>query len=397
MSSDSDDNTTVPANNWTHVLRHAENGVFPADTMMCFSRNGVTALTFHAGNESIGVVCSKCFKFFRPGSFSQHAEDCKDSLPPGKSMVKKWKDSAHLWANLRRDFGKEGELSSKTSIWVARRDGKVAYVLHPSWCLSTSRKLRAMCITDGCTHVCALNGLQRHVKAAHYKGNYDLRELEVIDVPSRGVGGNGDSVSVANENTGDDDHEGEEKVAEEDKVEEVKEEVALEDVVEEGSDEEKPSNVDDRRQLTTLISERLIAEEDFEEYQPRGGPSDESTGGEPNDHESIGTGNEEVDIGTDGNKMGDSLAGVGTKEGIGTDGNKIGDPLDDVWTEDLRDTDLGGDVVPPEKGMEGTDGASDVRKRGNVGKASFQKKTKGNAPSHTLRKSARKRNAPARY
>ena len=95
MSSDSDDNTTVPANNWTHVLRHAENCVFPVDTMMCFSRNGETALTFHAGNESIGVVCSKCFKFFRPGSFSQHAEDCKDSLTPGKSMVKSGK-IAHI-------------------------------------------------------------------------------------------------------------------------------------------------------------------------------------------------------------------------------------------------------------------------------------------------------------
>ncbi len=108
-----------------------------------------------------------------------------------------------------------------------------------------------------------------------------------------------------------------------------------------------------------------------------GGASDESTGGEPNDHESIGAGNEEVDIGTDGNKIGDSLDGVGTK--------------------DLRDTDLGGDVVPSDKGLKGTDGASDGRKRGSVGKASFQKKTKGDAPSHTLRKSARKRNAPARY
>ena len=192
---------------------------------------------------------------FWPCSFSQHAEDCKDSLPPSNSMVKKWKDSSHLWANLRREFGKEGELSSKTSIWVARRDGKMAYVLHPSWCLSTSRKLRAMCITDGCTHVCALNGLQRHVKAAHYKGNYDLHELEVIDVPSRGVGGNGDSVSVANENTGDDDHEGEEEVASEDKVEEGKEEVVLEDKVEEGSDEERARNVDDGNQLTTVQRE----------------------------------------------------------------------------------------------------------------------------------------------
>ena len=67
MSGNSDDNT-VPANNWTHVLTHTDNGVFPADTMMCFSQNGEMALMFHAGNKSIGVICSKCFKFFRPQS-----------------------------------------------------------------------------------------------------------------------------------------------------------------------------------------------------------------------------------------------------------------------------------------------------------------------------------------
>ena len=156
-------------------------------------------------------------------------------------------------------------MSSKTSIWVARRDGKMAYVLHPSWCLSTSRKLRTMCLTDGCTHVCALSGLQQHVKAAHYKGNYNLRELKVIDVSCHGkVGGNEDSEeSVASNNsTGDkDDHEGEEDP------------VAPEENVEEGKEEERASEINDGHQITTLLSsKRRIAAEDFEDYQPRGAP-----------------------------------------------------------------------------------------------------------------------------
>ncbi len=146
---------------------------------------------------------------------------------------------------------------------MACRDGKMAYVLHPSWCLSTSCKLRVMCIKDGCTHVCTLNGLQRHVKAAHYKGNYDLHELKVIDVLCHGkVDENKDSEeSVAsNDSTDDkDDHEGEEySVAPEEDVEEVKEEV-------------RASKINDGHQITMLLSsERRIAAEDFEDFQPRG-------------------------------------------------------------------------------------------------------------------------------
>ena len=118
MSSlDGDDDIKVATNNWTQALSHADNGMFSAHTMMCFLHGVETSLTFHAGNGNrVGILCSKCYKFFRPGSFAKHAEDCMDALPPSNSMIKKWNDSAHLWANLRRDFGKEGELNSKTTI-----------------------------------------------------------------------------------------------------------------------------------------------------------------------------------------------------------------------------------------------------------------------------------------
>ena len=90
--------------------------------------------------------------------------------------------------------------------------------------------------------------------------------------------------------------------------------------------------------------------------------SKKSAGG-ANDEESIGVENEEGDI--------------------GPDGNKIGDSLDDVGTKDLHGTEFGGDVVPAEEATEGTEGASDMHKRSIVGKVTFQKKTKGEVPAPT--------------
>ncbi len=121
MSSlDGDDDIKVVANNWTQALSHADNGMFSAYTMMCFLHGGMMVLTFHAGNgDFVGILCSKCYKFFRPGSFAKHAEDCMDAFPPSNSMIKKWNNSVHLWSNLRRELRKQGELDSRTNIWAA--------------------------------------------------------------------------------------------------------------------------------------------------------------------------------------------------------------------------------------------------------------------------------------
>ena len=77
MSSlDGDDDIKVAANKWTQALSHADNGMFSAHTMMCFLHGVETSLTFHAGNGNrVGILCSKCYKFFRPGLFGKHAKD----------------------------------------------------------------------------------------------------------------------------------------------------------------------------------------------------------------------------------------------------------------------------------------------------------------------------------
>ena len=88
MSSNCDDSRVV-ANNWAEALRHATDEGFYSDTMMCFLHDNKMALTSHADNgEHVGIVCSKCFKFYCPGSFSQHTEDCKDSLAPSMNKAK---------------------------------------------------------------------------------------------------------------------------------------------------------------------------------------------------------------------------------------------------------------------------------------------------------------------
>ena len=73
MSSlDGDDDIKVVANKWTQALSHADNGVFSADTKMCFLHGVETALMFHAGNgDHVGILCSKCYKFFMPGVVPQ--------------------------------------------------------------------------------------------------------------------------------------------------------------------------------------------------------------------------------------------------------------------------------------------------------------------------------------
>ena len=68
MSSEDEDHLTM-ATNWLHALNFVKNGTFSADTMLCFTCNGETGLTFHATSlDRAGIVCSKCCKFFKPGS-----------------------------------------------------------------------------------------------------------------------------------------------------------------------------------------------------------------------------------------------------------------------------------------------------------------------------------------
>jgi hypothetical protein len=181
----------VSSNNWSFASAHVQGddddgtGRFTRDTMLCFKQHGVLALTFHASFDS-GIVCSKCFQFMKPGSFALHCEKCDKQDVPTKKDIKKWADSDRKWANLKRCDG--DIFTDKKTIWIATRDAHSAYVVHPRFYLgktSSTLTLKAMCITDGCTKICALNALYKHFKDAHMPGTHTIHPLRIIEAPAR--------------------------------------------------------------------------------------------------------------------------------------------------------------------------------------------------------------------
>ena len=177
-------------NEWSFVAEYIQgededsSGNFAEDTMLCFSKHGTLAPKFHASFNS-GIVCSKCFQFMKPGSFALHCEKCNREPAPSAKAIKEWTDTDKKWANLRRQFPEEFAL--KTTVKLATRDGLSAYVVHPRFYLgktSSTMKLKALCITNGCTHVCAFNALHRHFKSAHMNAAYSLHSLDVVAAPT---------------------------------------------------------------------------------------------------------------------------------------------------------------------------------------------------------------------
>ena len=192
MADDKEENMKkAPPNEWAFVRDHIQgdddngDGRFTRETMLCFKKHGVLALTFHASFDS-GIVCSKCFQFMKPGSFALHCEKCDKQETPSKKEIKQWKDSDKKWANLKRCDG--DIFQNKTTVWIVVRDGVSAYVVHPRFYLgktSSTLKLKAMCITDGCTKVCTLNGLYKHFKESHMPGTHTIHPLRVIKAPTK--------------------------------------------------------------------------------------------------------------------------------------------------------------------------------------------------------------------
>jgi len=155
-------------NDWAFACEHIQgdddngDGEFMCDTMLCFKKHGILALTFHSSFDS-GIICSKCFQFMKPGSFMLHCKKCDEQDTPTKKEIKQWKDSNKKWANLKRCDG--DIFQDKTTVWIVVRNGCSAYVVHPRFYLgktSSTLKLKAMCITEGCTKVCAFNVLYKH-------------------------------------------------------------------------------------------------------------------------------------------------------------------------------------------------------------------------------------------
>jgi hypothetical protein len=185
-----DETTKNSPNDWAFVADFIQgsdadcDGNFANDTMLCFSKHGTLALTFHA-NFNSGIVCAKCFQFMKPGSFALHCDKCNKDPAPSAKTINEWSDSDKKWAGLRRKFPEE--FSLKRVVKTATRDGLSAYVVHPRFYLgktSSTMKLRALCITDGCTHACAFNALHRHFKKAHMKASYSLHGLNVVEAPT---------------------------------------------------------------------------------------------------------------------------------------------------------------------------------------------------------------------
>ena len=182
--------TKALPNDWSFVLdrirgeEEDEHGNFARDTMLCFVKHGTLALTFHANFDS-GIVCSKCFQYMKPGSFALHCDKCDKQAVPSTKEIKKWSDSDKKWAKLKRD--NPDAFGCKTVVKIAQRDGLSGYVVHPRLYLgktSSTLKLKAICITDGCTHLCALNALHRHFKQAHMDATYRIRDVDVVEAPT---------------------------------------------------------------------------------------------------------------------------------------------------------------------------------------------------------------------
>ncbi len=167
------------SNIWTHVTAIADSDLNP-QSQMVVCHNGTTAMAFHAISRA-GLVCTKCFKLYTPGSFAKHAQGCDDALQPPEAITRKWKDTASLWADLLHKKGpkpKYNRFIATDKIWAAKRDQQLAYLLHPRW-FTGERKIKALCITDGCNTVCAINALNAHYRN-HKTKTYKLCELEII-------------------------------------------------------------------------------------------------------------------------------------------------------------------------------------------------------------------------
>jgi len=136
------------------------------------------AMAFHAVPRA-GLVCTKCFKLYTPGSFAKHAQGCDDASSRPKAITRKWKDTASLWADLLHKKGpKYNRFGATDKIWAAKRDQQLAYLLHPSW-FTGDKRIKALCITDGCNTVCGINALNAHYRN-HKMKTYKLHELEII-------------------------------------------------------------------------------------------------------------------------------------------------------------------------------------------------------------------------
>jgi hypothetical protein len=297
MASD-DESARNVSNEWAFVSNHMDgsdadsDGNFRFDTMLCFSKHGTLALTFHARFMS-GIVCAKCFQFLKPGSYAIHSAKCDKDPAPSKTDIKKWADTDSKWANLRRNYS--DQWSDKTVIKQAIRNGVGAYVVHPRFYLgktSSTMKIKAMCITDGCVHVCAFNALQRHIKKAHRHVNYLLYNVDIVEAPTfNDVDDDDDGVERGEAGNTQDDHDEEAAAGKEIEPDESEEDGAVNDNNATGKvmTEEEEESKKGEEKLAAEEKPAYSQDAECETFVKEDGPSDDDTA-EDNEEKEVGQG-----------------------------------------------------------------------------------------------------------
>jgi len=147
---------------------------FPSRHDDVLFHNGETALTFHVEMVIMLVLCAASASSFLEWVCLVSTLRTEWIIFPPAGLWLSTGRITYICGLTSRRIGKDGVVGDKKLLWVVRGDKKMAYVVHSSWCTSTSCRIRAMCITDACTHVSAFNGLQRHMKTVHMKGEYTL-------------------------------------------------------------------------------------------------------------------------------------------------------------------------------------------------------------------------------
>ena len=89
-------------------------------------------------------------------------QNCNDTLPASTATIKKCKDTASLWADmLHKKDPKNNFFAARDKIWAVKRNEQLTYLVHPCW-FTGDKKIKALCITNRCNMVCAINALNSH-------------------------------------------------------------------------------------------------------------------------------------------------------------------------------------------------------------------------------------------
>ena len=107
----------------------------------------------------------------------KYVQDCNDILPASTATIKKWKDTASLSVDLLCEKGPKNNIFAvRDKIWAVKHDQQPVYLLHPCW-FTEDKKIKALCITNGCNTVCAINALNAHYRY-HKLQTYKVCEID---------------------------------------------------------------------------------------------------------------------------------------------------------------------------------------------------------------------------